>query len=62
MLIQDELSSHYQPASVWCFSKTSGAIDEYIVEHDEYLGIGSGAISYMDGVIYSSSSSLNNYM
>jgi len=62
MLIQDELGSDYKPASVWCFSKNSGAIDEYIVEHDEYLGIGSGAISYMDGVIYSSSFSLNNYM
>jgi len=62
MLIQDELSTDYKPASVWCFSKNSSAIDEYIVEHDEYLGIGSGAISYMEGVIYSSSFSLNNYM
>lgn len=61
-LIQDELSADYKPASVWCFSKKAGAIDEYIVQHEEYLGIGSGSISYLDGTIYSSSFSLNNYI
>ncbi len=60
-LIQDTLGSDYRPVSVWCFSKKLSAIDEYIVKHDEYLGIGSGAISYMNGTIYSSSFSLNNY-
>ena len=61
-LIHDELSSGYKATSVWCFSNKSGAIDEYIIEHEEYLGIGSGAISYLDGTIYSSSFSLNNYI
>ncbi|MGD8560035.1 MAG: coproporphyrinogen III oxidase family protein [Gammaproteobacteria bacterium] len=61
-LIQDTLEPQYQPTSVWCFARNQGAIDEYIVNHDEYIGAGSGAISYVNGGIYSSTFSLNNYI
>lgn len=60
--IVEALTPDYRPGSAWCFSRTCAAIDEYIVDHDEYLGIGSGAFSYAGGVIYSSSFSINRYL
>jgi coproporphyrinogen III oxidase-like Fe-S oxidoreductase len=35
--------------------------DEYIVDRDEYVGLGSGAFSYVQGSLYSSTFSLEAY-
>ena len=61
-LILEQMTPRYSPSSVWCFSKSDGMIDEYIVEQDNYIGAGSGAFSYFDGVFYSSSFSIPLYM
>lgn len=60
--IRDTLMPDYQPGSAWCFSRKPAAIDEYIVDHDEYLGIGSGSFSYLNGTTYSSTFSINRYL
>ena len=52
----------FQPQSCWCFSRTVGAIDEYVVDADDYVGIGSGAFSYVDGTLYATTFSLNHYV
>jgi coproporphyrinogen III oxidase-like Fe-S oxidoreductase len=36
--------------------------DEYIVEHEEYLGLGSGAFSYLQGSLFASTFSINHYL
>ena len=36
-------------------------IDEYIVDNEEYVGVGSGVFSYLDGKLYASTFSLNEY-
>jgi len=36
-------------------------IDEYIVDYEEYVGIGSGAFSYLDGTLYVNTFSLRDY-
>ena len=36
-------------------------IDEYIVDYEEYVGIGSGAFSYLDGTLYVDTFSLRDY-
>lgn len=51
----------YQRSSAWCFSRGTAMIDEYIVAEDEYLGLGSGAFSFLDGTLYSTTFSLNQY-
>ena len=52
----------FEPTSAWTFSrKHGGMIDEYIVDYEEYVGIGSGAFSYLDGGLYVNSFSLNDY-
>jgi coproporphyrinogen III oxidase-like Fe-S oxidoreductase len=60
-LIRTQLARRFQPATAWCFSRRRGAIDEYIVTDDEYLGAGSGAFGYLQGIFYSNTFSLNRY-
>jgi coproporphyrinogen III oxidase-like Fe-S oxidoreductase len=56
----------YRPSSAWCFSRrrpddSAPPIDEYIAECDDYVGVGSGSFSYVDGRMYSTTFSLNSY-
>ncbi len=61
-LITSELGQAYVPMSAWTFSrKGEGMIDEYIVEYEQYVGIGSGSFSYLDGTLYVNTFSLNQY-
>ncbi len=55
------LAAGYVRASAWCFSRKPGMFDEYIVEREEYVGLGSGAFSYLDGSLYASTFSINHY-
>jgi coproporphyrinogen III oxidase-like Fe-S oxidoreductase len=61
-LIRKRLSDSYQASSAWCFSRETSDIDEYIVDHDEYLGVGSGSFSYLGGASYSTTFSINHYV
>ena len=61
-VICDELSVEFQPLSSWTFVRGSvGMIDEYIATSPEYVGIGSGAFSYLDGILFSNTFSLSEY-
>jgi coproporphyrinogen III oxidase-like Fe-S oxidoreductase len=51
----------YRASSAWCFSRGEGMVDEYIIDRDDYVGVGSGAFSYVDGVLYSTTFSLRQY-
>ena len=65
--ILETLQARYKPSSAWCFSRDDGAtgasrmIDEYIIDQDHYVGVGSGAFSYVGGWMYSTTFSLNQY-
>ena len=56
------LANGYHRSSAWCFSRTPSMIDEYITENEEYLGLGSGAFSYIGGNLYGSTFSINTYL
>lgn len=60
--ILERLIGQFQPASAWCFSRTKGMIDEYIVDYDEYVGTGSGAFGYLNGCIYANTFDLGQYI
>ncbi len=51
----------FSPTSAWCFTRHGQGSDEYIATADNYVGAGSGAFSYLDGTLYSTSFSLNSY-
>ncbi len=58
----EALDGAFEPATAWTFSRRAGEmIDEYIVDYEEYVGVGSGAFSYLDGAIYVNTFSLREY-
>ncbi|GAB4276860.1 MAG: coproporphyrinogen III oxidase family protein [Deferrisomatales bacterium] len=58
----EALQGAFEPATAWTFSRKAGAmIDEYIVDYEEYVGVGSGSFSYLDGAIYANTFSLREY-
>ena len=61
-LLTSELSDSYTASSAWAFSREQQImIDEYIVDYDNYVGLGSGSFSYLDGVMYVNTFSLQQY-
>jgi coproporphyrinogen III oxidase-like Fe-S oxidoreductase len=52
---------HYRASTAWCFSRGDRMIDEYIIEFDDYVGIGSGSVSIVGGRFYVNSFSLDRY-
>lgn len=64
-LILRRLESHYDSSSAWCFSRKKAAkslIDEYVVDFDEYAGLGSGAIGFLNGVCYANTFDIEQYI
>ncbi|MBM4142605.1 MAG: coproporphyrinogen III oxidase family protein [Lentisphaerae bacterium] len=56
------LGDSYKPVTGWCFARRRGTPDEYIVAHDEYAGLGSGAFGYLNGALYANSFDVARYM
>ena len=61
-LVTEQLADIYDQESVWCFSNKKGLIDEYIVDHDDYVGLGPGSWSYINGTMYSNTFSIQQYI
>jgi coproporphyrinogen III oxidase-like Fe-S oxidoreductase len=60
-LIRQAMDGSYQLSSVWCLSRKQGLIDEYITADTDYIGVGSGSFSYLDGTLYANTFSLRRY-
>jgi coproporphyrinogen III oxidase-like Fe-S oxidoreductase len=52
----------YRFSSAWCFSRKTAMIDEYIVDYDEYAGLGSGSIGYLNGTCYANTFNIRQYI
>ncbi|MCX7857998.1 MAG: coproporphyrinogen III oxidase family protein [Deltaproteobacteria bacterium] len=61
-IILRELEKDFFPATAWCFSKDEGMIDEYVVNYDEYAGLGCGSIGYVDGYAYANTFNISQYI
>ncbi|MCC7198071.1 MAG: coproporphyrinogen III oxidase family protein [Gammaproteobacteria bacterium] len=59
--ILERLRPDFKASSAWCFSRGGLGIDEYIVDAGDYVGVGSGAFSYVNGTMYATTFSLNSY-
>ena len=60
--INDALENEFTQLSAWTFvRRAAGMIDEYIVDSEEYVGIGSGSFSYLNGTLYVNTFSVNQY-
>ncbi len=61
-IILDAMPAEYELTTPWNFShQNTSMIDEYIVDYGEYVGVGSGAFSYLDGTLLVNSFSLADY-
>jgi len=60
--LMTQLGDMYNQESIWCFANRKGLIDEYIMDHDEYAGLGAGAMGYLDGTINSNTCSVEHYI
>ncbi len=61
-IVNEELGTVYRPMSAWTYTRQdTQMIDEYIVEYEEYVGVGSGSFSYLDGSLYVNTFSLSEY-
>ena len=54
-------TNSYMPSTAWCFSQGNRMIDEYIVDFDNYIGIGSGSVSLLRNNFYVNTFSLQRY-
>ncbi|MBN2539159.1 MAG: coproporphyrinogen III oxidase family protein [Deltaproteobacteria bacterium] len=61
-LISGRLAPYYRFSSAWCFSRKGSMVDEYIVDYDEYAGLGSGSIGYMHGRCYANTFDIPRYI
>ena len=60
--ILQRLQRDYRLSSAWCFSRKTSMIDEYIVDYDEYAGLGSGSIGFLSGVCYANTFNIPEYI
>ena len=61
VILNSLCTNGYDSSTVWCFSRGERMIDEYVVDFDDYIGIGSGSVSLLRGNFYVNSFSLNRY-
>ena len=60
--ILNKLTGQYTQLSAWAFGKTNDeGFDEYVIDHDEYLGVGSGSFSFLNNTLYVNTFSLKKY-
>lgn len=61
-MILDMLTEEYTQLSSWAFGKSNNeGFDEYVIDNDEYLGVGSGAFSFLGDSLYVNTFSLRRY-
>lgn len=63
-LILKSLSANYNQVSSWAFTNKNSnnkIFDEYIVDYEEYVGLGSGSFSFINDKLYINTFSLKEY-
>jgi coproporphyrinogen III oxidase-like Fe-S oxidoreductase len=61
IILGELLDSGYKASTAWCFSRGDLMIDEYIIDYDDYIGIGAGSVSFLAGDFLVNSFSLDGY-
>ncbi|MCH1925816.1 coproporphyrinogen III oxidase family protein [Shewanella sp. C32] len=61
-MILNTLNGQYNQLSAWAFGKANDeGFDEYVIDYDEYLGVGSGSFSFLNDTLYVNTFSLRRY-
>ncbi len=61
VILREVYAGGYRASTAWCFSSGERMIDEYIIDYDDYVGIGAGSVSIVKGNFYVNSFALDRY-
>ena len=61
IILRELYAGGYKASTAWCFSRGERMIDEYIIDFDDYIGIGAGSVSIYRGNFWVNSFSLDRY-
>ncbi len=61
IILSELLDSGYKASTSWCFSRGDLMIDEYIIDYDDYIGVGAGSVGFLGGDFLVNSFSLEGY-
>ena len=61
IILRELLDTGYKASTAWCFSRGDLMIDEYIIDYDDYIGVGAGSVSFLCGDFLVNSFSLEGY-
>jgi coproporphyrinogen III oxidase-like Fe-S oxidoreductase len=61
IILKSVYRNGYEASTAWCFSRGDRMIDEYIIDYDDYVGIGAGSVSIVNGNFYVNTFSLERY-
>ncbi len=61
LILKEVLDAGYRASTAWCFSRGDLMIDEYIIDYDDYIGIGAGSVGFLGGDFLVNSFSIEGY-
>ncbi len=61
VILKEVYDAGYRASTAWCFSRGDRMIDEYIIDYDDYVGIGAGSVSIVNGNFYVNSFAPEHY-
>jgi len=61
VIMRELYNGGYSASTAWCYSRGQRMIDEYIIDYDDYIGVGAGSVSIVKGNFYVNSFSLDRY-
>ncbi|MFC1940924.1 coproporphyrinogen III oxidase family protein [Chloroflexota bacterium] len=61
VILREVYEAGYKAPTAWCFSRGDRMIDEYIIDYDDYIGVGAGSVSFVKGNFYVNTFSLEEY-
>jgi coproporphyrinogen III oxidase-like Fe-S oxidoreductase len=61
VILRELYQGGYKASTAWCFSRGDRLIDEYIIDYDDYVGIGAGSVGFLNGDFFVNTFSLEKY-
>ena len=61
VILRELYQGGYKASTAWCFSHGDKLIDEYIIDYNDYIGVGAGSVGLLNGDFFVNTFSLEKY-